>query len=334
VSTTPDTLIDPRLLLLDGGDAVMDDAAAQRLDTVLYDRTEDLEEQDEAMGLDVFLENANGQSSSTSVLSAPGREFIEGLSRINVVRNSILQKYITSVHEIIPAHCPMGNSRDYPTLFMFSCDICNAYSTQSQCYLRTHQLSCKLKENKEEKEKLFICDRGDCRVPCTTARLLQVHIDNVHLREWKPRKCTIPGCTSDRVFETQVRLANHMQYYHNPIEPPMRCSFPECTSTTMWDQMHNYKEHLKLRHHLVFVAAQKPYLPTNVSDVKRSAASFQSTACPIGGSPACSKVFKRGADLTRHLKRGIHGLSAEEAQKITHRYNTGQEVEDLEVEDL
>jgi hypothetical protein len=39
VSTTPDTLIDPRLLLLDGGDAVMDDAAAQRLDTILYDRT-------------------------------------------------------------------------------------------------------------------------------------------------------------------------------------------------------------------------------------------------------------------------------------------------------
>jgi hypothetical protein len=104
----------------------------------------------------------------------------------------------------------------------------------------------------------------------------------------------------------------------------------------MWDQMHNYKEHLKLRHHLVFVAAQKPYLPTNVSDVKRSAASFQSTTCPIpiGGSPACSKVFKRGADLTRHLKGGIHGLSAEEARKITHRYNTGQEVEDLEVEDL
>jgi hypothetical protein len=282
VSTAPDSLIDPRLLLLDGGDAVMDDAAAQRLDTIIYDRTEDLGEEDEAMGLDVFLENASGQSRSTSVLSLSGREFIEALSRINIVRNSVLQKYITSVHEHFPAHCPMGNSRDYPTLFMFSCDICNDYSTQSQYYLHAHQLSCRLRDPKEKKEKLFICDHGDCRSTFENARTLQAHMDNVHLRHWEPRKCSIPGCTNDRVFETRAQLSNHMQYYHHPIEPPMRCSFPECTSTMMWDQMHNYKEHLKLRHHLVFVAAQKPYLPTNVSDVTRSTTSSNQPHALLG----------------------------------------------------
>ncbi len=315
-STASALPIDPRLLLLDGGDVVIQDAAAaERLDSLIHNNVEDLGEDEQAMGLDIFLENWD-HSSKTSILALPGREFVEALSKINIVRNIPLTSHIKSLHELFPAHCPMGNSREYPTLFIHSCEMCNDYSTRSKGNLQVHQLVCKGRDAKDlKKEKLFICEYGGCGSAFTAHGTLQSHIDGVHL--WEPRMCKIPGCTRGRVFGTRGDLNNHITQCHHPIEPAMRCSYPGCTSTTLWYQMHNYKEHLKLRHHLVSSAMQKPYLPQNASSQKVSTASFQSTSCPIGGSPACTNIYKRPGDLTRHLTRGIHGMSLEEAKKIT-----------------
>lgn len=315
-TTTPTSAspIDPRILLLDGGDVVIKDATAERLDSLVYSNIEDLGEDDQAMGLDIFLENVD-HSSKNSILALPGREFVEALSRINIVRNFLLSRHINSLHDRFSDHCPMGNSRDYPTLYIYSCEVCSDYSTRSKDNLQVHQLVCKGNDAKGKQKKLFICEHGDCGSAFTEYKTLKSHIDGVH--RWEPRKCNIPACTNDRVFGTNNDLNNHIMQCHRPIEPAVRCSYPGCTSATLWGQIHNYKEHLKLRHRLISSAMQKPYLPQNVSSQRASTATFQSTTCPIGGSPACTNTYRRPGDLTRHLTRRVYSLSLEEARKIT-----------------
>jgi hypothetical protein len=252
------------------------------------------------------------------------------LSRINIVRNKPLQGYIKSIHEHFPTYYPIGNSRDYPTLFVYNCRKCNDYSTQTKNNLEVHKLVYKGKNPEDKKEKPFIYEYGGCGSAYTSSTTLQVYIDSDH--NWKPRKCNILRYTNDRVFGTRANLSNYLLLYHHPIEPPIRCSFPRYISTTLWGQMHSYKQHLKLRHHLAVLDTQKPYLPEDVSFRKVSATSFQPTVCPIGGSPACTTIWKRPASLTRHLTKGIYTLSLEEARKITRKRNC--EEPDQEAESL
>ncbi len=170
-STVSALPIDPRILLLDGGDVVIEDAVAKRLDSLVYNNIEDLGEDEQAMGLDILLENAD-YSSKTSILALSGREFVKALSKINIVRNLPLTRHINSLHEHFLAHCPIGNSRDYPTLFIYSYEMCNDYSTQSKDNLQVHQLVCKGKDAKGKKEKLFIYEHRDCRSAFTHSKTL------------------------------------------------------------------------------------------------------------------------------------------------------------------
>lgn len=42
-------------------------------------------------------------------------------------------------------------------------------------------------------------------------------------------------------------------------------------------------------------------------------------------APACTNIYKRPGHLTRHLTRGVHGMSLEGAKKIIHGGETNQE---------
>lgn len=43
----------------------------------------------------------------------------------------------------------------------------------------------------------------------------------------------------------------------------------------------------------------------------------------------CTNIYKRPGDLTRHLTRGIYGMSLEEAKKIIHGGETNQEAQNF-----
>lgn len=140
---------------------MIEDTAAQKLDFIIHNDMERLGEDEQAMGLATLLENVD-QSRRTSILALPEREFVEALSRINIVRNQPLQGHIKSIHEYLPTHCPMGNSRDYPTLFVYNCGNCDNYSTQAKNNLEVHKLVCKGKDAKRKTEKPFICEYRSC----------------------------------------------------------------------------------------------------------------------------------------------------------------------------
>ena len=319
LDTVPDSLIDPRLLLLDGHGAATEDpkedTAAQRLDSLIYDNIEDLGSNEQAMGFDIFLENTS-QNSKTSILTLPGREFVEALSKINIVRNTSLQSHVKTIQEHASIYCPIGNSRDFPTLFLYTCEKCKDYKTPTYNALRRHGITCKGEEGMANLEKTFICDRKGCEKAFVHDYSLESHKTGDH--DWEPRKCNITGCTNERVFETRTALTNHLTQYYYPIEPPMRCSFPECTSTTLWGQMHNYREHLKSCHHLAYRTTQKLYLPEEFASRKITAADpFQPTSCPIGGTTACKPVYAHRGHLIRHLMSRFHVISLTDAQEVT-----------------
>lgn len=154
-SDDPSMMIDPRLLALDGVEVAVDGPAADRIESRAYSAGGGAGEDDQAMGLDILLENAHAHASGTNrMLTLPGREFVEALSRINVVRNVPLQDGgKDALGDNIPRLCPVGNSRDYPTLYTYKCTMCNVYTTQRFAYLRTHQIACKGGEGQREKQQ-------------------------------------------------------------------------------------------------------------------------------------------------------------------------------------
>jgi len=99
-----------------------------RLENIIYhaDKDKDIGEVEQTMGLESLLDNLE-QYNKTSVLTLSGREFIDALSRINIIRNIPLQRHMKSLEEDFPLYCPMGNSRDHPTLFVYECTKCNGY---------------------------------------------------------------------------------------------------------------------------------------------------------------------------------------------------------------
>jgi hypothetical protein len=321
MNTLSDSLIDPRLLHLGGEDTVLEESAAfQSLDSIIHNDIADQSGHIQAMGLDIFLENATQITTTDSILTLPGRDFVESLSKINIVRCVRVEQHIKSLDEAFPKHCPMGNSRDYPTLFLYHCGKCTAYTTRSIQCLKVHEVTCK-GTVEEVKDRPFVCTFEGCGLACTSLKNLQHHVISVH--EWEHQKCHVQGCTSDRVFETREALNMHLRCHHRPIEPAVRCSFPGCTSTTLWAQYHNYEEHLRLRHKLVTVAARKVYLPDEAKLQKVAIPStFESTSCPVGGTKSCKNVFQKADGLTRHLTR-THGLSIQDAQAITKNYRHG-----------
>ena len=72
---------------------------AERLDSLVYHNVKKLGEDEQSMGLEIFLDNAD-YTGNTSILTPPGREFVETLSKINIVRKTSPREGLLSVDEL------------------------------------------------------------------------------------------------------------------------------------------------------------------------------------------------------------------------------------------
>jgi hypothetical protein len=299
------SVLDPRLL--DDADSVeVDDSELQRLQALLLDGVEELDEEQEAIGLDTLLENIESSQEADSMLTLPGRQFVEAFSKINIVRNSTLAHSLAKLDETLSAKVAIGNSRDHPTLYLHRCSKCD-YKHHLKALVDRHSLTCGLK-TKEPAERLFQCDRGDCGKNFASKQSLKSHIDGYH--DWIPRRCATPNC-SVRTFENCHAWYRHIHAKHRPMEP-LTCTHGECLSRVVWKTLISYKEHLKQVHKLMSAASQKPYLPEAAKNISL----WPKGSCPIGGVGAlCDVTFATRENLLRHLTSKYHKLSAEEARE-------------------
>lgn len=211
----------------------------------------------EMLGMSVLLDNV--QSEMPEQLCLPPGQFVEFFARINIVQNGSLQKTCHNLEVLFPAKVPMGNTRDYPSLFVFRCDIegCT-YTTTQKVVFDKHVKICTPTKNIKQ-PTAFECQ--DCNVYFKSDKTSKKHLSYVH--KWEPKRCLKPGCTVQTVFENGYAYHNHLAAAHKEIAAT-RCLVQGCTSDKVFTSLQTYQYHLR-GHGLNTMAKQKNYLPGNTA---------------------------------------------------------------------
>jgi hypothetical protein len=146
-------------LILDNMDALeVDEPAFERLESFLGGDPPEPTEAEIDQALEIMLENMELSGGTECILNTQPYEFVRFFSQINVVRNSAL-KPGAGLDEKLPSRVAIGNTRDYPTLYLFTCSFCNVYKNAHKPAVQFHELICK---PREIKPKPFQCSRDGC----------------------------------------------------------------------------------------------------------------------------------------------------------------------------
>jgi len=301
------SVLDPRLLLDSLDTLEVDDAGFQRFESFLIGNPPEPTEQENNEALAQLLENMELSQDTDDMLMIEPHKFVDFFSKINIVRNSALVAGVKLPEKLVEK-VPMGNTRDYPTLYLFKCSLCNSYKCTSQALLEMHELTCKPRERPATP---FQCCHEGCGKSFESEKGLQTHVSRYH--NWPARTCATLDC-SDKVFTNMRAWAHHLSTKHNPLETPTRCAVPECKSVIIWETNHSYTAHLRNTHKLVTATSRKPY----VSEYK-GASHWPVGQCPIGGTKNCGTTFKARSYMMRHLTAEAHKLSNEDANKIANQ---------------
>jgi hypothetical protein len=299
--------------------------AAERLMDVL--RNENVmtgnttqDEDCEMQGLGLIVENILLAEKSSALLLLPGNGFVDAFSKINIVYNTTLHCHLTTLDEVFPSKVPMGNSRDYPTIFKFKCPNHTRgclYDHPIKGRVNDHLLVCDPEKKKPEAREDLRCHHCTDEVRIfATEKALSRHIIDYH--DWVPTTCPQSDCSNpNTIFQHRKAYANHLNIHHKPIDPTL-CTFPGCASKITWSTSHSYSQHLKAAHKLMSVKAQTPYLPRQP---KKSY--FPACSCPIGGSTTCDGTFKTARGLQGHLMSKVHKFTEDAAKEITNEIVAG-----------
>jgi hypothetical protein len=103
-----------------------------------------------------MFQNMQMAEQAADLLLLPSHKYVNALCRINVVHNTTLNKHRTTLDDIFPSKVLMGNSRDYPSLFLFRCpnEGCE-YSHSMKGRVDDHVPVCK---PKAQPSRSFVCD--------------------------------------------------------------------------------------------------------------------------------------------------------------------------------
>jgi hypothetical protein len=128
------------------------------------------------LALRLIVDNIHLAEESPAVLLLPSHQYIEALSKINVVFNRSLGGHIMTIDDHFPSRVPMGNTRDYPSLFQFKCpnhiEGCK-YKNPVKTLVADHAIICKPK--KPDPSRPLQCDRDGCESKYASRKSLNKH---------------------------------------------------------------------------------------------------------------------------------------------------------------
>ncbi|KAF5872684.1 putative zinc finger x-linked protein [Botrytis fragariae] len=220
-------------------------------------------DQEELLGLLGEAEEKRGDSSSI-------HGFVDKWTRINAVNNKRFAeawpRYSdenVTFEESIEPFCATGNTRDFPTPFLFTCTTsgCN-YSTIRKFNLSKHSETCTEESVRASQAVIhpFSCDRVGCAAVFTTKHNLQNHIYHVHSDRGKPCANSEQwGCDPNTLY-TPKELAAH----RNTHGFPCSCAFPGCKLKTQFSSKNGYRAHLKKAHKI----SSAGYMPSPIAKPK------------------------------------------------------------------
>ena len=258
-------------------------------------------------------------SVSPDVVSKSSIEFVDYLSRINIVRmayGSQSGKQRLTYLE--------GGSRSPPQLFQSACVNTRfgcSYSInvpskltfhESHCPYTSHEAAARLAAVKTSKP--FAC--VDCTGTYLTADGLSKHRRSKHAT-FVAVSCggDTDNCDPDMIFTTAQALLNHKNRYHFGKLGNVKCSFPGCKRSKRFDHISVLRTHLKVVHKLRTEDISKYTKDVHNQRIKR----YERQKCPLREAKiakSCESVWSSRSKLTAHLESKSHQLSLEEIERL------------------
>lgn len=187
----------------DRDDESVDDDV-HKLATLLGDQDNDrINDEQELIGFGVMINNMHIKNPN-DVLTLPGENFVDALSKINIVHNTTMDTHLTSLDDLFPSKVPMGNSRNYPSMHLVKCPT-------KMCNYR-HQIKSRVDDyipvccSKVQLKETFPCHGEGCEKTFGAEKLLTDHVRDTH--DWTKKGCPYPECIDSAVVTScSCRLA-------------------------------------------------------------------------------------------------------------------------------
>ena len=199
------------------------------------------------------------------LMSLPLMQFIEKLSRINIVRHS----------QAVAMYMIAGGSRDEPTRFKIPCANAKFGCTElweTDPQLKQHLIFCKstsVEAHASEQarqadlaaihaSRRWVCD--ECEKSYSTKGALAIHKKD---HSWVPKACDVQGCKSKVIFKSARGYSAHKSDAHTwnartcPFKDLPACKQPE----KLWDSRPTFKYHLASAHNLKAVEMRQYLQP-------------------------------------------------------------------------
>ncbi|KAH9223686.1 hypothetical protein DL95DRAFT_453629 [Leptodontidium sp. 2 PMI_412] len=277
----------------DSGASISDEQEPDAVDTAL---------------VECFLDEfAPAQHDQTDPLNLGPDDFVAWFSAINVFKNDSCKSSDKKTFTKYTAH---GNSRNYPTRYLFHCGIGDCqYSSWDSGKFSIHQTSCQ-GTDKTSIEKSFRCTEGSCKRVFSTAASLETHVNAQH--RFEPSPCLECPDKPNVLYNSYKELSNHKVKEHSLLDEPTKCPLRDdaCTDPEkVYTSSKLLMVHLQGTHKLSTAECRK-YVPYKAR-VTRQAVAWN---CPIDPCPT-PFTSKGNKELRRHLKRK-HDMTEEEALEI------------------
>lgn len=313
------TELPPERLVLDDVDIVeIDEAEFAGLQGIIEQPHDGPKEEDDIPVDDLSDNEASANSTVISTLFAgpggadqqlwptDGASFIDYFARINVYRLEVV--FDRTNMDLVRKYVPMGNSRQTPTSYEYSCRKGCSYSTDTQLRMLDHETSCQ-GANVDDLEA-FPCPYEDCPSVCHGKKAFYYHLHGIH--NFEPRTCT-HGCDDGQVFHTQAEWQQHRLTFHDDYQPRNCPLMSDCHSSTIYKTRVTLASHLGTVHQLTG-ADRAEYLPHKASNDPEP---FTPTGCIVAGCPTLS-TFTEAWGLRHHLKY-THRMAHDEIQRLVPR---------------
>jgi len=315
-----DIPIDPALLeldlCLDSNEQEVDEDALEALESIVFSANQESDTNDTEESIpsdfqpdevdDVLIQSflddlVPYQQAQACPLTLEPDAFVAWFSVINVFKNESCK---SSTKEDFKKHAAVGNSRDYPTRYLYHCGVgvC-IYSSWDYRKLDVHQVICN-GVNKASIQKDFSC--AQCPLSFATEGSLQKHINRLH--NFEPRPCAECPDQPEVLYASDQALRNHQVATHYLLEEPMKCPFHDNSCTCpekVYTSSKLLKVHLQSVHKLT-----SDQIRQYVAYKERVHRPAKVWSCPV--EPCTTFTGKNNMDLRNHLKRK-HQMTEDEA---------------------
>ncbi|KAK7924686.1 hypothetical protein PG985_006740 [Apiospora marii] len=215
-------------------------------------------------------EGSKGQLDDTSEpnpLLLHGNQFVTHFAKINVFR--LKRSFEFNNPEEVVKRVVTGNSRDFPTAFVYHCSKKCGYTTRWTNVLQVHEVACAHDPNTVD-EARFACPYTSCDKAYKNQTTLDAHVYAKH--KYRPKPCVLCPDKPNVIYYTKTDMDRHKRADHGDLDEPLVCPFNDvCGKQEAFTHKKAFKLHLRSKPHFKTPAEIAEYVPRKKMERSRKA---------------------------------------------------------------